>query len=77
MKHRAPERLSDMKSWEAREMMVSNLVLKPLLTTQPLRSKTLLWPVNGAMQSAGVYFFSFIPGNRQLREVSAKICGSV
>lgn len=57
MKHRAPERLSDMKSCEAREMMVSNPVLKSLLTTQTLCSKTLLWPVNGAAQSAGVYFF--------------------
>lgn len=30
MKHRAPERLSDMNSLETREMMVSTLVLKPL-----------------------------------------------
>lgn len=30
MKHHAPARLSDMNSLETREMMVSNLVLKPL-----------------------------------------------
>lgn len=47
------------------------------LTTQPLCSKTLLQPVNGTAQSAGGYFFfPFIPGNRQLKEESAKICGS-
>lgn len=61
-----------MKSWEAREMMVSNLVLKPLLTTQPLRSKTLLRPVNGATQSAGVYFFFLYSWKQTIKRSECK-----
>lgn len=49
MKHRAPERLSDMNSLETQEMMASNLVLKPLD-----HSASAAKHFCGTVQSAGV-----------------------
>lgn len=65
-----------MNSLETREMMFP-VLFSNHLTIQPLCRKTLLQPVNGTAQSAGVYSFSFVLGNRQLREESVKICISV
>lgn len=42
MKHRAPERLSEMNRLETQEMTVSNLVLKPLDHPASLRQNTFM-----------------------------------